>query len=84
MADRDPRSGTEPSTARSALGMRRGLAIFGLVTCSFLAGWLADLGRDETGGYRLAFWVLAALAAAAAIGAIVDLLVIQRRMRQRR
>ena len=82
MPKSDPRSGTEPNTARSALGMRRGLAYFGLITCSFLAGWLAKLAIDETGGYRIGFWILAVLAAAAAVGAIIDLLVIQRRMRQ--
>ena len=78
---RNPRTGTEPNTARSALGMRRGLAIFGLVTCSALVGWLVVIGQADSGGYRVAFWVLAGIAALGAIVAVFDLVVIQRRMR---
>jgi Family of unknown function (DUF6343) len=60
--------------ARSALGLRRVLAVFGLVFCGVMAGILAVAG-----------WPLpAALLALLAAIAIVDLIVIQRRIRRRR
>jgi hypothetical protein len=60
--------------ARSALGLRRVLALFGLVFCGIMAGIFAVAG-----------WPLpAALLALLAAVAIVDLVVIQRRIRRRR
>jgi uncharacterized membrane protein YqjE len=59
---------------RSALNLRLVLAIFGLVSCTGLAGLLLWLG------YRVA----ALVAALVGLTAIVDLVVIQRRRIRRR
>ncbi len=76
------RSGTEPATARSALGLRAALAGFGLVMglavaigCSLVATRVA---------HPTTLAVLAALGAAWALTAVVDLLVIARRRREER
>jgi hypothetical protein len=58
----------------SALNLRLGLAIFGLVSCTGLAVGLALAGYP----------VLAVIAAAIAVTAVVDLIVVQRRRIQRR
>ncbi len=59
--------------ARSALGLRRVLAVFGLVFCGVTAGMFASRDQPAAAG------VLALLA----LVAIVDLAVIQRRLHQR-
>jgi Flp pilus assembly protein TadB len=58
----------------SALNLRLALAIFGLVSCTALAVGLAWAGYP----------VLAVIAAAIAVTAVVDLIVVQRRRIQRR
>ena len=67
------RTGREGRTALSALNLRMVLAVFGLVSCSLLAWWAAELGAPAGTG------VLAALALIAAI----DLVVIMIRRHQR-
>jgi Flp pilus assembly protein TadB len=57
----------------SALNLRLALAVFGLVSCTALAVGLAWAGYP----------VLAVLAAAIALTAVVDLIVVQRRRIQR-
>ncbi|EIV91117.1 DUF6343 family protein [Frankia sp. QA3] len=59
--------------ARSALGLRRVLAVFGLVFCAVTAGLFAARDQPAAAG------VLALLA----LVALVDLAVIQRRLHQR-
>jgi hypothetical protein len=66
------RTGSEPATARSALRMRFWLSLWGLVWTGAGAAAFAVAGREG--------W--AALCAAIAAIALVDLVVIVRRMRQ--
>jgi membrane protein implicated in regulation of membrane protease activity len=73
--------GPQPKGARgtvghpySALNLRLVLASFGLVSCAVLAGLLAWAG----------YWPVAAALALLAIIALVDIVVIQLRRRQRR
>jgi len=72
------RTGTEARTARSPLGLRVTLALFGLVVCTVLAvlWFTAD---SPPGGTRAPGWVLAVLA----LLALVDLGVLTRRLRRR-
>ena len=65
--------GREARTALSALNLRTVLAVFGLVVCGFFAGWSIELGALVGAG------VLSFLA----LTAVIDLVVIQRRRRQR-
>ena len=65
--------GREARTALSALNLRTVLAVFGFVTCGFFAWWSAKLGAAVGTGI-LSFLALTAL---------IDLVVIQRRRRQR-
>jgi hypothetical protein len=66
----DPAASAGSPPARSALGLRRALALFGLVFCAAAAGLLAA-----------ADWPLpAAVLALLALVAAVDLVVIQRRI----
>jgi len=65
--------GREARTALSALNLRTALAVFGLVACGFLAWWSIELGAPVAAG------ILSFLA----ITAVIDLIVIQRRKRQR-
>jgi uncharacterized membrane protein YqjE len=73
--------GPQPKGARgtvghpySALNLRLLLACFGLVSCAVLAGWLAWLGYP----------VAAVVVGLFAVVAVVDIVVIQVRRRQRR
>ncbi|GAA0317224.1 DUF6343 family protein [Kineococcus aurantiacus] len=73
------RTGDEARTARSPLRLRLVLALFGLVVCTVLAvAWFAV--DEPPGDSRAPGWVLAVLAALAA----VDLVVVSRRLRRRR
>jgi len=65
--------------ARSALNLRALLAVFGLLLCAPLAV-LAWLGRDTVPGGT----VLAVLLALGAVVAVADLVVVRRRIAQRR
>ncbi|HEX7107221.1 MAG TPA: DUF6343 family protein, partial [Acidothermaceae bacterium] len=65
--------GREARTALSALNLRTALAVFGLVVCGFLAWWSIEL-EAPVGAGILSFLALTA---------VVDLIVIQRRRRQR-
>lgn len=65
--------GREGRTALSALNLRAILAVFGLVICGFFAWWSTQL-RAPVGAGILAFLALTAF---------IDLIVIQRRRRQR-
>lgn len=65
--------GREARTALSALNLRTVLAVFGLVVCGFLAWWSVELGAP----------VGAAILSFLALTALIDLIVIQRRRRQR-
>jgi hypothetical protein len=70
--DSRPRWESGAPPARSAVGLRRVLALFGLVFCAVMAGIFAA-----------ADWpVPAALLALLAAAALVDLFVIQRRIRR--
>ncbi|WP_432543337.1 DUF6343 family protein [Kineococcus sp. SYSU DK002] len=73
------RTGEEARTARSPLRLRLVLALFGLVVCTALAvAWFTV--DDPPGGSRAPGWVLAVLAGLA----VVDLVVVSRRLRRRR
>jgi hypothetical protein len=65
--------GREARTALSALNLRTVLAVFGFVVCGFFAWWSAELGAAVGTGI-LSFLALVAL---------IDLVIIQRRRRQR-
>jgi hypothetical protein len=65
--------GREARTALSALNLRTVLAVFGLIACGFFAWWSAAIGAPVAAG------VLAFLA----LTAVIDLIVIARRKRQR-
>jgi hypothetical protein len=65
--------GREARTALSALNLRTVLAVFGLVVCGFFAWWSAELGA----------FIGTAILAFLALTALVDLIVIARRRRQR-
>ncbi|GAA1008350.1 hypothetical protein STXM2123_4530 [Streptomyces sp. F-3] len=87
MYDERRRTGTEPRTARSPLHLR--LALSAVFFPLFLAGtvlfatWSADSGpRDSPSPTALA--TLAGICAALALVAVVDLLVVTRRLRARR
>lgn len=65
--------GHEARTALSALNLRTVFAVFGLVVCAFFAWWSIDLGAPVGAG------ILSFLA----LTAVVDLVVLERRRRQR-
>lgn len=84
---RYPRSGTEPVTAQSALGLRRVLSgvflpLFGGAAVVF-GVWAASSDSHDTPG-RGPLVTLAAVCAALALFAAVDLLVVTRRRRRER
>lgn len=77
---RGERSGSEPVTARSALGARAALS--GVVLpLALAAGVVFAVLAVRTG--EAVWWVEAAIAAAVAPVAAADLLVLRRRMRDR-
>ncbi|MGV9345558.1 DUF6343 family protein [Streptomyces spiralis] len=84
---RHPRTGTEPATAQSPLGLRLLLsAVFVPLFCAaaaFFALWAADWIPGDSPG-RGALVVIAAVCAALAVLAAVDLAVVVRRMRRER
>jgi hypothetical protein len=65
--------GREARTALSALNLRTVLAVFGLIVCGFFAWWSTAIGAPVAAG------ILAFLA----LTAVIDLIVIARRKRQR-
>ncbi|MEW1777902.1 DUF6343 family protein [Streptomyces sp. NPDC086777] len=82
-----PRTGTEPVTARSPLRLRRLLSslflpLFAMATALF-AAWAAASGAGDSPG-RGALVTLAAVCAALAVAAAVDLLVVSRRLHRER
>lgn len=84
---RYPRSGTEPVTARSPLRLRRLLAglflpLF-LAGCALFAVWAADAGPDDSPG-RGPLVLLAVVCGVLALTALLDLLVVLRRLRRER
>jgi hypothetical protein len=82
-----PRTGTEPATAQSALGLR--LLLSAVFLPLFLAGaayfgvWAADAGPGDIPG-RGGLVVLAVVCLAFALLAASDLLVVARRLRRER
>ncbi|WP_217248964.1 DUF6343 family protein [Streptomyces sp. AC602_WCS936] len=84
---RHPRTGTEPATAQSPLGLRLVLSVVFLPL--FLAGaayfgvWAADAGPGDSPG-RGGLVVLAVVCAAFALLAAADLMVVLRRLRHER
>ena len=79
---RRPRTGSEPVTARTAIGARTGLAMFGVIACAGAAVVLGTLAMDRQGTDRAVLTVLALLAVLGMVGGVVDLLVLSRRRRQ--
>lgn len=84
---RFPRSGTEPVTAQSPLGLRLILSgvflpLFGAAAWLF-GVWAADSGPADSPG-RGVLIAVAALCAALALLAAVDLVVVVRRLRRER
>ncbi|MGW1627112.1 DUF6343 family protein [Streptomyces sp. NPDC002172] len=82
-----PRSGTEPVTARSPVRLRRLLSgvflpLFAAAAVLF-AVWAARSGAGDSPG-RGALFTLAAVCAALAVAAAVDLLVVARGLRRER
>lgn len=84
---RFPRTGAEPATAQSPLGLRLLLAcVFVPLFCvaaAFFALWAADWSPGDSPG-RGARVALAAVCAALAVSAAIDLAVVVRRMRRER
>ncbi len=84
---RFPRTGTEPATAQSPLGLRLLLSsVFVPLFCAaaaFFGLWAADWSPGDSPG-RGALVALAAVCAALAVLAAVDLAVVVRRMRRER
>lgn len=81
------RTGTEPVTARSPVRLRRLLSslflpLFAMAAALF-AAWAAASGAGDSPG-RGALVTLAAVCAALAVAAAVDLLVVGRRLRRER
>ncbi|MFC3352239.1 hypothetical protein ACFOOM_33405 [Streptomyces echinoruber] len=87
IGSRFPRTGTEPWTAQSALGLRRVLAAVFLplftVAAVLLGVWAANSGPGDSPG-RDALTVLAALCGALALTAAFDLWIVGRRLRRER
>lgn len=87
MYDEHRRTGTEPRTARSPLHLR--LALSAVFFPLFLAGtvlfatWSTEAGPNDSPS-STALATLAGICAALALIAVVDLLVITRRLRARR
>ena len=75
------RSGTEPATARSPVRLRLVLAVFGVIVCLAVAVVAWSL-RDE--GHPTAMAVVGIVAVAAAVVAVVDLVVLERRLHRTR
>ncbi|MEU0965332.1 DUF6343 family protein [Streptomyces sp. NPDC005917] len=84
---RVPRTGTEPVTARSAVRLR--LLLSGIflplfaAACVLFAVWAAHSGTGDSPG-RGVLVTLAAVCAALALAAAMDLLVVIRRLRRER
>lgn len=82
-----PRTGTEPITARSAMGVRLVLAV--LFTPVFLAGtalfwfWATQTGAGSVPGAD-SLYTLAAICGGLSLFAVTDLIVVLRRRRRRR
>lgn len=74
-------SGTEPATARSPVRLRLALAVFGAIVCLAVAA-VAWALRDE--GHPTAMAVIGVVAVAAAVVAVVDLVVLERRVHRTR
>lgn len=70
------RRGSEPTNAKSPLKLRRAIAVLGLLVTVVALAVLVAIGE-------LAWWSLAVLGALALVS-VVDLLVINARLRQRR
>lgn len=84
---RSPRTGTEPVTARSPLRLRLLLAgiflpLF-LAGCALFAVWAADAGPGDSPG-RGPLTFLAVVCGVLALTALLDLLVVLRRLRRER
>lgn len=84
---RFPRTGTEPVTARSPLRLRLLLAgiflpLF-LAGCALFAVWAADAGPGDNPG-RGPLTFLAVVCGVLALTALLDLLVVLRRLRRER
>ncbi|MGW8066159.1 DUF6343 family protein [Streptomyces ziwulingensis] len=84
---RNPRTGTEPVTAQSALRLRLVLSAVFLplfvAGSAFFAVWAADTGPGDSPG-RGGLVLLAVGCAVLALSAAVDLLVVARRLRRER
>jgi hypothetical protein len=74
------RTGTEPSTARSALGLRAVLSSLALVAGLVAAIWFAVIARQGGVGSQ-GFAVAAVICAAVVVAAGIDLAVIRHRRR---
>ncbi|MET9088612.1 DUF6343 family protein [Streptomyces sp. NPDC004237] len=87
MGRRSPRTGTEPATARSPLGLRRLLsAVFAPVfvaATAYFAVWAADSGPGESPG-RGSLAVLAVVCGVLAFQALIDLVAVVRRLSRER
>ncbi|MEU3105100.1 DUF6343 family protein [Streptomyces griseoflavus] len=84
---RFPRSGTEPVTARSPLRLRAVLAgvflpLF-VAGCALFAVWAADAGPGDSPG-RGPLIFIAAVCGFLALTALLDLVVVLRRLRRER
>jgi hypothetical protein len=75
------RTGTEPVTARSALGPRTWLAAFGVLACAVATVVIGSLALDRSGSDRVVLTVLALVALLGVIVGVVDLLVLSERRR---
>lgn len=84
---RFPRTGTEPVTARSPLGLRLLLASVFLplfvAGCALFAVWAADAGPGDSPG-RGPLIFLSVVCGFLALTALVDLVVVVRRLRRER
>lgn len=78
----DRHTGTEPTTARSALGLRAVLAVLALVAGSVGAVAFA-LAARRADGTATGEWVAAGICVLVALTAVVDLAVLRTRTRNR-
>ncbi|MCD0451704.1 DUF6343 family protein [Actinocorallia sp. API 0066] len=75
------RAGTEPVTARSALGLRAGMSAVALLA-AVVAGVVFALRAMGGAGPGAAPWVITGICAAVAVIAAIDLAVIYRRSKE--
>jgi drug/metabolite transporter (DMT)-like permease len=73
------RNGSEPATARSPVGLRMVLAVFGVLACGVASAYFLEAARSRTGTSRNVLSVLAVLALLGGVVAVADYVILTRR-----